>query len=200
MQPLISTSRAAALIFIAACLIWLLPEMVGMVGQRARVSRREAMVRDRGSIIWLIGLQWVGLISCLVFAFRWPGAAIRSDQNLVFALGIAAILSGVSLRWYAIWTLGSYFTRDIAVRSDQPVVRSGPYFWVRHPAYSGTFLTMLGIGLALTNWAGLAVLLAGVFIGHLPRVLLEEQALRDAIGQPYVDYMRDTSRFIPRVF
>jgi protein-S-isoprenylcysteine O-methyltransferase Ste14 len=171
-----------------------------MVGQRARVARREALIRDRGSIIWLIGLQWVGLILCLVFALRLPGAAIRWHEPLVFALGIAAILLGVSLRWYAIWTLGSYFTRDIAVRSDQQVVRSGPYFCIRHPAYSGTFLTMLGIGLALSNWAGLAVLLAGVFLGHLPRVLWEEQALRDAIGQPYVDYMRETSRFIPRVF
>jgi protein-S-isoprenylcysteine O-methyltransferase Ste14 len=171
-----------------------------MLRQRARVSRREAMVQDRGSILWLIGLQWVGLILAFALTFRFTEASIRWHQNVVFALGIGAIIMGVSLRWYAIWTLGSYFTRDIAVRSDQPVVRAGPYRRVRHPAYSGTFLTMLGIGLALTNWAGLAVLLAGVFLGHLPRVLLEEQALSDVIGQPYIDYMRQTSRFIPRVF
>jgi protein-S-isoprenylcysteine O-methyltransferase Ste14 len=151
-------------------------------------------------MVWLIGLQWVGLILCFVFAFQLPEAAIRWQQVIIFAVGVAAILLGVTLRWYAIWTLGSYFTRDIAVRSDQPVVRSGPYALVRHPAYSGTFLTMLGIGLALSNWAGLAVLLGGVFLGHLPRVLLEEQALRDTIGRPYADYMRETSRFIPRVF
>jgi protein-S-isoprenylcysteine O-methyltransferase Ste14 len=190
----------AAVIFIVACAIWVLPEMVGMIGQRARVSRREALVRDRGSLVWLIGLQWVGLILGFLLALRLPEATIGPAQNIVFAVGIAAILLGVSLRWYAIFTLGSYFTRDIAVGSDQPVVRSGPYALVRHPAYSGTFLTMLGIGLALTNWAGLAILLAGVFVGHLPRVLLEEEALRDTIGQPYVDYMRETSRFIPRVF
>ena len=200
MLPLISTSRAAAVIFVVACAIWLLPEMVGMVGQRARVSRREAVVRDRGSLVWLIGLQWLGLILGFIFALRFLEATVGPHQNIVFAAGIAAILLGVTLRWYAIWTLGSYFTRDIAVRSDQPVVRSGPYALVRHPAYSGTFLTMLGIGLALTNWAALAVLLAGVFIGHLPRVLLEEEALRDTIGQPYAQYMRKTRRFIPRVF
>ena len=30
--------------------------------------------------------------------------------------------------------------------ADQPVVQGGPYRLVRHPAYSGTFLTMLGVG------------------------------------------------------
>jgi protein-S-isoprenylcysteine O-methyltransferase Ste14 len=170
-----------------------------MTRQRAAVSRREAMVRDRGSMAWLIGLQWIGLILGFTFAFRLPEAGIPSHQAVVFVVGIAAIIVGVTLRWYAIWTLGSYFTRDIAVQSNQRVVRSGPYALVRHPAYSGTFLTMLGIGLALTNWGGLAVLMAGVFLGHLPRVLLEERALRDTIGKPYADYMRETSRFIPRV-
>jgi protein-S-isoprenylcysteine O-methyltransferase Ste14 len=104
------------------------------------------------------------------------------------------------LRWYAIWTLGRYFTRDVAVSAEQQVVQRGPYRAIRHPAYSGTFLTMLGVGLAVTNWASLAVLLTGVLLGHLYRVHVEEKALMQTIGQPYIDYMRRTRRFIPLVF
>ena len=110
------------------------------------------------------------------------------------------MMLGVTLRWFAIWKLGRYFTRDVAVSSDQPVVQSGPYRFIRHPAYSGTFLTMFGLGLAMTNWASLISLLLCVFLGHFYRVRIEEEALIHNIGQPYTDYMRRTKRFIPLVF
>jgi len=104
-------------------------------------------------------------------------------------------------RWFSIWTLGRRFTRDIAVPLDQPVVQNGPYRLIRHPAYSGTFLTMLGLGLVMTNWASLiSFLLFYVFLGHFYRVRIEEQMLIQNIGQPYIDYMRCTRRFIPLVF
>ena len=118
----------------------------------------------------------------------------------MFAAGVSSMVLGVALRWYAIWTLGRYFTRDVAVSADQPVVQRGPYRLIRHPAYSGTFLTMLGLGLAMTNWASLAALLACVFAGYSYRVRVEEAALARAIGQPYREYMRRTKRFIPGVF
>jgi protein-S-isoprenylcysteine O-methyltransferase Ste14 len=71
---------------------------------------------------------------------------------------------------------------------------------VRHPAYSGTLLSLLGVGLALANWASLVAVLAGGLIGLLCRVKVEERALKEALGQPYVDYMCRTKRFIPFIF
>jgi protein-S-isoprenylcysteine O-methyltransferase Ste14 len=96
--------------------------------------------------------------------------------------------------------LGRYFTRDVVVSHDQPVIQNGPYRLIRHPTYSGTFLTMLGVGLVMTNWASLICLLVCVFLGHMYRVHIEEKALIRAIGQPYSEYMRHTKRFIPWVF
>lgn len=152
MLPLIYTNTIATFIFIVACLIWLIPEMIGMFRQMATVSRKAAVVQDRGSLVILIGLQWVGI--ALNFSLPWllPSATILLHGTAVFLLGIIFIVMGVALRWFAIWKLGSYFTRDVAVSSDQKVVQSGPYRFIRHPAYSGTFLTMLGLGLATTNW------------------------------------------------
>jgi protein-S-isoprenylcysteine O-methyltransferase Ste14 len=80
------------------------------------------------------------------------------------------------------------------------VVQNGPYRFIRHPSYSGTFLTMLGVGLAVTNWASLLFLLLFVLAGHLYRVRVEEQALMRILGQPYIAYMHRTKRFIPLVF
>jgi protein-S-isoprenylcysteine O-methyltransferase Ste14 len=198
--PLIYTNPAAAGVFIAACLIWLVPEMIGMFPQMAQVSRKTVPVQDRGSLLLLIGLQWTGLALNFLLAWLLPAAAIFWQRTAFFLLGIICIPLGVALRWYAIQTLGRYFTRDVAVSAGQQVVQHGPYRLIRHPAYSGTFLTMLGVGLALTNWASLSALLICVFLGHFYRVRIEEQALVRTLGQPYLDYMRRTRRFIPLLF
>ncbi len=200
MLPLIYTNPTAAIVFIATCLVWLAPEIAGMARQMAAVSRRTASIQDRNSLSVLLGLQWTGL--ALNFALGWlvPDAAIRWQRASLFLLGVILILLGVVLRWYAIRTLGRYFTRDVAVTADQQVVEQGPYRLIRHPAYSGTFLTMLGVGLAMTNWASLVSLLTCVFLGHLYRVHVEETALIRAIGQPYIEYMQRTRRFIPLVY
>ena len=98
------------------------------------------------------------------------------------------------------FTLGRYFTFDVAVRSTQSVVQSGPYRIVRHPSYTAILIMLLGVGLALANWASLVVMLASGLIGLLYRVRVEEGALVEALGQSYVDYMRYTKRFIPFIY
>lgn len=200
MLPFVFTNPIATWTFFAACLIWMVPEWVGAFKQRASVTRSKASRRDRGSMALLIGLLWSGLALDVVLAVLLPGATFAWQRPIFFELGIGLTLCGVALRWYAVWMLGQYFTRDVAVSADQQVVQRGPYRYIRHPAYSGTFLTMLGIGLALTNWVGLLVLLVCAFLGHWLRVRIEEQALVQVIGQPYLDYMRRTRRFIPGVF
>ncbi len=200
MLPLIYTNAGAAGIFLAACLIWNVPEMIGARKQTAKASRKEASVQDRGSMGILVGLQWVGLALNFLLAGLFPAAAIPWHRTALFSIGVILILLGVALRWYAIWTLGRYFTRDVAVSADQKVVQTGPYRSIRHPAYSGTFLTMLGVGLAMTNWASLGTLLICVLIGHMYRLSVEEKALIQTIGQPYVEYMHRTRLFIPLVF
>lgn len=200
MFPVFYTNPGALAIFIAACLVWLLPESIGMPRQMAKVSRQTGLVQDRGSLFILLGLQWTGLALDFTLAFLTPPAAILWQRLLIFGLGVLLMPLGTALRWTAIRTLGRYFTRDVAVSLDQPVVQHGLYRFIRHPAYTGTFLTMLGVGLAVGNWAGLIVLLVCVFSGHFYRVRIEEQALISSLGQPYLDYMRRTRRFIPLVF
>ncbi len=200
MLPLIYANLTATIVFLAACLIWLVPEGIGMATQMAKTSRKAVFVQDRSSMWVLIGLQWTGLALNFLLAWLIPAAGIIWQRNAIFVVGIMAIVSGTGLRWYAIRTLGRFFTRDVAVTPDQTIVKHGPYRRIRHPAYSGTFLTMLGVGLAVTNWASTLVLLTCVFAGHLYRVKVEEKALVQAFGQTYIDYMQRTRRFIPLLF
>src|ERR1700733_10640232 len=73
MLPLFYTNPIAAWIFGAACLIWMVPETIGMVQQWSRVSRKSAVGQDRGSFFVLLGLQWMGLALNFVLAPWAPG-------------------------------------------------------------------------------------------------------------------------------
>lgn len=194
MLPLVYTLSVYALVFWVIYLVWFVLEMIGAIVQRVQA---DAQKQDRGSLIVLgIGL-YVGLFLNFLFAGLFPGATLPWNHLIFFVSALVLMILGMILRQYAIHTLGRYFTRQVATRADQQVVQHGPYRLIRHPAYSGTLLTVLGIGLAVTNWVSLVVLLLCTLAGYTYRVLVEEQALRTALGQPYAAYMQRTKRFIP---
>lgn len=198
MRPLILSNPPYAIAFGIAVLLWYIPDRISSFWLR---SGRDptAVQKDRGSYYVLIGAIVVGGLVGFLLATRWTGAAIPWFRPQVTLVGIALTLLGGVLRFWAMFTLGRYFTFDVAVRAGQPVVQSGPYRFVRHPAYSGTLLSLFGIGVALANWASIVAILAGAILGLLYRVRVEEKALIESLGQPYVDYMRRTKRLIPFV-
>lgn len=137
--------------------------------------------------------MWAGY-----FAGRdFPAAAI-TPHPLLFGLGIALAVAGIALRWWAILTLGRFFTTSVTTRPGQTVVQAGPYRLVRHPSYTGMLLTVLGLLLSSANWISLACF-AIVLPGLAYRIKVEEGALLGALGDPYRDYMRRTRRLVPFV-
>jgi protein-S-isoprenylcysteine O-methyltransferase Ste14 len=141
-----------------------------------------------------------GVIAACVLAAVWTAAAIPWLRPQVTIAGIVVVVLGAALRWWAIFTLGRYFTFEVAVRATQSVVRAGPYRFVRHPSYTAILIMLLGVGLALANWASLIIMLACGLIGLLYRIGVEERALVEALGQPYVDYMGQSKRLIPLLY
>ena len=135
-----------------------------------------------------------------MFVFLLPAAGMPGNLFALFGVGIVLMIAGIVLRWYAIRTLGRFFTFDVAVDQNHRVVDTGPYRYIRHPAYTGNLLTFVGLGLALGNWASLAVILILSLPGMAYRIRVEEDALATEIGQPYRDYMRRTRRLIPFLF
>ncbi len=195
--PLSFAPAGYAAVLWLACLLWGAIELPRIARLRAA---RGMKVRDKGSLVVVLGLLALGMFGAFACALAVPGAAIAGHAPAVFWAGIACIVLGIALRWYAIHVLGRYFTPVVAVRADHQIVQTGPYRYVRHPSYSGALLSVVGLGLALTNWLSLLVLLLCTLPGFLYRVTVEERALRESLGQPYADYMRRTHRFIPFVY
>jgi protein-S-isoprenylcysteine O-methyltransferase Ste14 len=199
MLPLIYTTPAYIITFVSVIVISRVPEIISANRWRPQRDPTARQV-DRGSFVVMSIVTGGGVIVACVLAAVWTGAAIAWLRPEVTLAGIVIIVLGAVLRWWAIFTLGRYFTFDVAVRSTQSVVQSGPYRFVRHPSYTAILIMLLGVGLVLANWASLIVMLAGGLIGLLYRVRVEERALLEALGQPYEGYLRHTKRFIPFMF
>jgi protein-S-isoprenylcysteine O-methyltransferase Ste14 len=199
MLPLIYTTPAYTIIFVGVIVITRLPEVIRANRWRPERDPTARQV-DRGSLVVMSVVVGGSVIVACVLPLVWPSATIPLLRPQVTLVGIGVIVLGAVLRWWSIFTLGRYFTFEVAVRSTQAVVQSGPYRLVRHPSYTAILIMLLGLGLVLLNWASIVVLLADGLIGLGYRVSVEEHALVEALGQPYVDYMRHTKRFIPFLF
>lgn len=155
---------------------------------------------DRGTKRILVGGMIAGLFGGWLAARYVPAAELPGNAWVWVVLGVLVAWAGLALRLAAIVALGRYFRRDVVVEAGQRIVRRGPYRFVRHPAYTGNLLAALGLGLALGNWLSVVALVVLPFLGHLPRIRIEEVALEGALGEPYRAYEAEIARLVPGVW
>ena len=173
------------------------PEM--KIVQDARKSVKRPDSQDRGSITWLLTIQMIALFIAYPIAFVRAWSFPERAQLPLFVAGTLLMVSGSLLRRYCWRTLGKYFTGDVQAQRDQPVIRSGPYRWVRHPSYTGGMMLFIGVGLALGSWVSVVLLAIATIAAYGYRVAVEERALLDTIGEPYGRFMKERKRFIPYI-
>jgi protein-S-isoprenylcysteine O-methyltransferase Ste14 len=172
--------------------VWVLGELAFRVRNRGGVDRFE----------WTLAAVAVslGLGVGVAFLAVYHHAACLPGGWAPVILGELLFLAGLALRFWAILTLGRFFKVTISIQQGHRVIRSGPYRVLRHPSYSGLLLILLGLGLMLGTWLGLAALIVLPLIGMLVRIRVEESALIDALGQEYISYAAETRRLVPGVW
>ena len=139
-------------------------------------------------------------VLAVLSAWLLPAFALPGSGWIWLVVGVLVICLGASLRHWARLTLGTYFRLVVSVQPDQQVIRSGPYHFVRHPAYSALLLNSLGFGIAMGNLWSIVVALGLPVIGLLPRIRHEERALESGMGSGYRTYAADTKRLIPHIW
>jgi protein-S-isoprenylcysteine O-methyltransferase Ste14 len=155
---------------------------------------------DRGTKWVLVGSVLAAIFLGWRAASAFPGADMPGRGWLTFAFGLVLIWCGIALRVWSIATLGRFFRRIVVVQEGHRIVSSGPYRLVRHPAYLGNLLATAGLGLALGNWASLAILTVLPALGHVPRIRVEEGALEETLGADYASYAASRKRLVPGVW
>jgi protein-S-isoprenylcysteine O-methyltransferase Ste14 len=158
-----------------------------------RATKRQA---DDGSVLIIV----LSIFGAIIIATWFAGLGIARLPHPWFYVGLTMMVLGIGLRVWAVATLRSFFSYIVRIKEGHRVVREGPYRYIRHPAYAGSLLTILGVGFALQTWGG--VLAMGIIFGFAfgYRISVEERALVSALGEEYAAYARSTKRLIPYVF
>jgi protein-S-isoprenylcysteine O-methyltransferase Ste14 len=107
---------------------------------------------------------------------------------------------GVALRLWSFHTLGRYFTFTVQTSTDQPVITAGPYRVIRHPSYAAILVAYFGVALLVGNWWFLLGSMAGLTIGVLNRIRVEDRALAADLGPAYQSYAVTHKRLVPFIW
>ncbi|TAN35734.1 MAG: isoprenylcysteine carboxylmethyltransferase family protein [Verrucomicrobia bacterium] len=130
----------------------------------------------------------------LLVALAIPGADLHFSP-----LGAGFLLPGVALGFWAAAMIGIRRVRIMPEPgANLPLVRRGPYRWIRHPMYTAVTLATLGWLLCNFSWPRLACWLA-----LLPVLILKaarEERLLAAQHPDYRAYQATSWRFIPWVW
>ena len=178
-------------------LVYFASEVVLSITRRSRSAAGEKQDRSTLRVLWIVIMISIG--AGVFIAGNWRAGVLPNGRVFEVA-GVLLFAAGLIFRWWAIVTLGRFFTVDVTIEKDHELVERGPFRWVRHPSYTGVLLAFLGWALTLRNWAAIAVVLVPIFVAFVRRMNVEEEALRGALGQHYVDYMKRTQRLVPGVY
>lgn len=161
-------------------------------GLTARAEGRE----DRGTFVQIVGSIYATQVGALIeLVVRKP--ALHFDTVAWGVLGVA--VAGLALRSWAVRTLGRSFTLQLYVEPGQRIVQDGPYRWIRHPSYTGAWLTFVASCVLLGSrvTAGLAAI--ALAAGFARRISHEERLLTERCPG-YRAYAARTGALLPRVW
>jgi methyltransferase len=143
-------------------------ELVHAARNTRNLRRRGAIEVGRGHYpaIVLLHAAW------LLALWAWVPADAPTDWWL---LGLFAVLQ--ALRLWVLASLGPYWTTRVLTLPDAPIVRRGPYRWVRHPNYLVVVAEIAVLPAAFGAWR-LALLFSVLNLAVLSwRIRVEDQAL-----------------------
>jgi methyltransferase len=130
----------------------------------------------RGHYPYMVALHTALLVGCL--AEVW-----LADRPFVPALGwimLALVLASQALRWWCVASLGQRWNTLVIVVPGLPLVRRGPYRWLRHPNYLAVVVEGFALPLVHSAWITALTFTLLNFLVLAVRIRVEDAALADA--------------------
>jgi protein-S-isoprenylcysteine O-methyltransferase Ste14 len=179
------------------CLFWVATEIM-LTRKTSGANSHITEIEQRSQ--WFL---WLALTSGLGLAFWFKALAWASIPIAYLPRqGLALVLfaAGLSIRCFAIAKLGQFFTTHVTIHNEHELIKTGPYRWLRHPAYTGLLLALAAAGLAMGDAVALLVLIIPAFFAFRFRIAIEEKMLQEKFGDAYLDYSKTTWKVLPWVF
>lgn len=155
--------------------------------------------RCKGSIEkkWTLGVltivHFAVGIGCVIEHF-----IMHREINLFVAfLGLAMFLFALVGRTWAIKTLGKYHSPHIETREDQPLIKTGPYKFLRHPIYFFTMFELTGFPLIPNAYYSFIIALFIYIPLLMLRLYYEERSMVGKFSEEYRLYKKEVRALIP---
>jgi methyltransferase len=151
-----------------------------MAVEARRAARNERAQRALGGIEPPDDVyRWMQVAYPGAFAAMFVEGVIRHapPPPALAIAGVAIFTLAKTLKWWAIVTLGRFWTFRVVVVPGATLVDRGPYRMLRHPNYVGVIGELVGVGL-LTGAVVSGPVATALFAGLIRRrVTVEERAL-----------------------
>ena len=126
-----------------------------------------------------------------------PDLQYPTELTFFLAMAIAAVGGYLAVRTSTLFTKHGDGTPAPWEPPKKLVVR-GPYRYVRNPMISGAVLILLGETILFNSWPLFVWTLVFLAAKMLYLPLVEEKELIERFGEPYLEYMAQVPRWIPR--
>lgn len=185
-------------------LCWLILALMWLVAENRLVRRSNKRHQTITEIETRSQRQlWIAILSGVLAGLilknlaLWPIAISYLPRQV---LALLLFVAGLVLRYQAVKQLGWLFTTDVVIQNDHALMTEGPYRHLRHPAYTGLLLALIGAGLAMGDGLALLTITVPTILALRIRIRIEESMLSDAFGQRYEAFCASRWRLIPWVY
>jgi protein-S-isoprenylcysteine O-methyltransferase Ste14 len=174
----------------------LLSRNPGLLAERRNVKAGKKWDKPIVGIVVLLGPVATWITAGLDTRFHWSDGMPPS----AFVAGVVvAILSAALIAWAM--HSNKFFSSVVRIQKDRGhvVVTSGPYRFLRHPAYTGMSAFTLATPLILNSrWAFAPAMVTAAVTGL--RTVLEDRTLHNEL-EGYADYARRVKyRLVPLIW
>jgi protein-S-isoprenylcysteine O-methyltransferase Ste14 len=172
-------------------------------GRLSRKTNKEVERRINQIDQILLGIFITYEVITFILIIAYPSSTDWATFEMPLWLSIIGVIIGVMSLFLFVWvhlSLGKFFTYKIQIVKNQELIRKGPYKYVRHPMYSAFILLHISVILITYNWFIASTWSFGLFVVLIFRIKKEEELLLEKFGERYSAYMKETGRFLPRIF
>lgn len=149
------------------------------IGELVHSARNERCLRARGAREHAAGHFPLLVLVHVLFPVLLVGEVLGlgARPGPLWPLWLSVWLAAQALRYAAVRALGERWSVRIWVVPGEPLVRRGPYRFLRHPNYLAVVLELIAAPLAFGAWRTALVVSAIDLVALALRIRAEERAL-----------------------
>ncbi len=179
--------------------IYLIVLFLAILNRLIVITKTLKMKKIKGKVYaqWITKLVFIFYV--LVF-FAPPIEFFIVKRQINYYISVTAFLIyiiGMILWLWAMKTLGKFWSTEIEIRDNHPLIKKGPYKYMRHPHYLFIFCELFGLPLIPNAYYSLIVI-AIIFIPLIVlRTVYEEKAMIEKFSNEYLKYKKEVWAFFP---